>query len=65
MNVVVLLTDGEDTDADGIGLDPLLTTLRSEQASGEPVPVITIAYGDSSGAQPLVAISEATGGASY
>jgi hypothetical protein len=65
VNAVVLLTDGEDTDADGITLDQLLTTLRMEQAPGQHVPVITIAYGDSSGAAALAAISAATDGASY
>jgi hypothetical protein len=65
VNAVVLLTDGDDTDADGIGLDQLLSTLRSEGASGQPVPVITIAYGDSAGAESLAAISAATGGATY
>ena len=67
VNAVVLLTDGDDTDADGISLDQLLSTLQSEEASGQPVPVITIAYGDSvgAGAQSLAAISAATGGAAY
>src|SRR3954451_18525144 len=65
VNAVVLLSDGEDTDADGISLNELLTTLRGEQASGQPVPVITIAYGDGSGAEALTAISDATGGATY
>jgi len=67
VNAVVLLTDGDDTDDDGIGLDELLATLRSEQESGQPVPVITVAYGDGDGdgAQSLAAISAATGGASY
>jgi hypothetical protein len=65
VNAVVVLTDGEDTDHDGIGLDELLATLRSEQASGFAVPVITIAYGDDSGAEALAAISAATGGATY
>jgi hypothetical protein len=65
VNAVVLLTDGDDTDADGISLDQLLSTLRSEETSGQPVPVITIAYGDSAGAQSLAAISAATGGATY
>lgn len=64
-NAVVLLSDGEDTDADGISLDQMLTTLRSEQAPGQPVLVITIAYGDDSGAESLAAISDATGGAAY
>jgi hypothetical protein len=65
VNAVVLLSDGEDTDDDGIGLDELLTTLRQEQADGRAVPVITIAYGTDAGAAPLAAISEATYGASY
>ena len=65
VNAVVLLTDGADTDSHGIGLDELLTTLRNEQSSGQPVPVITIAYGDESGAEALAAISAATDGATY
>jgi Ca-activated chloride channel homolog len=65
VNAVVLLTDGDDTDDDGIGLDELLATLRTEQEPGRPVPVITVAYGDGDGAQSLAAISGATGGASY
>jgi Mg-chelatase subunit ChlD len=65
VNAVVLLTDGTDTDVHGIGLDELLSTLRSEQASGQPVPVVTIAYGDDSGAEALAAISAATDGANY
>jgi Ca-activated chloride channel family protein len=65
VNAVVLLSDGVDNDAQGMGLDQLLATLRSEQASGQPVPVITIAYGQGSGADALAAISAATGGASY
>jgi Mg-chelatase subunit ChlD len=65
VNAVIVLSDGEDTDADGIGLSRLLTTLRDEQASGRPVPVFTIAYGDGSGGTALAEISAATGGASY
>jgi Mg-chelatase subunit ChlD len=65
VNAVVILTDGEDTDDNGIGLDQLLATLRAEQAAGQPVPVITIAYGAESGTDALAAISRATGGAAY
>jgi Ca-activated chloride channel family protein len=65
VNAVVLFSDGEDTDDAGIGLDELLATLRAEAAQGPPVPVFTIAYGPDSGAEPLAAISEVTGGASY
>jgi Ca-activated chloride channel homolog len=64
VNAVVVLTDGEDTDDSGIGLDALLVTLRAEGAD-RPVPVITIAYGDAAGADALAAISAATGGTSY
>jgi hypothetical protein len=65
VNAVVLFSDGEDTDDNGIGLDALLATLRAEAASGQPVPVFTIAYGPDSGAGALAAISEATGGLSH
>jgi hypothetical protein len=66
VNAVVLLTDGDDTDPDGIGLDQLLSTLRSEQA-GKPIPVIAITFGSGAGAgaRALAAISAATGGAFY
>jgi hypothetical protein len=65
VNAVVLFSDGEDTDDNGIGLDALLATLRAEAAPGQPVPVFTIAYGPDSGAGALAAISEATGGLSH
>ncbi|MET0763907.1 MAG: substrate-binding domain-containing protein [Blastococcus sp.] len=65
INAVVILTDGEDTDDNGIGLNQLLATLRAEQADGRAVPVITIAYGAESGTDALAAISQATGGAAY
>ncbi|WP_436693762.1 substrate-binding domain-containing protein [Geodermatophilus sp. CPCC 205506] len=65
VNAVVILTDGEDTDDDGIGLDQLLATLRAEQSDGRAVPVMTIAYGAESGIDALAAISQATGGAAY
>ncbi|MGY1632425.1 substrate-binding domain-containing protein [Geodermatophilus sp. SYSU D01186] len=64
VNAVVVLTDGEDTDDSGIGLDALLATLRAE-GEDRPVPVITIAYGDAAGAEALAAISAATGGTGY
>jgi Mg-chelatase subunit ChlD len=65
VNAVLLLSDGEDTDDHGIGLDALLATLQTEQADGRPVPVITIAYGPDAGAKALAAIADATHGASY
>ncbi|MET0740527.1 MAG: substrate-binding domain-containing protein [Candidatus Nanopelagicales bacterium] len=65
VNAVVLLSDGEDTDDDSIGLDGLLQTLQTENDPARPVPVITIAYGPEAGADVLARISEATGGATY
>jgi len=65
VNAVVLPSDGEGTDNYGIGLEELLGTLRQEQADGRQIPVFTIACGTEAGAGPLVAIAEATHGASY
>jgi Mg-chelatase subunit ChlD len=65
VNAVVLLSDGEDTDDDGLTLDQLLAVVQAEAGGGQPVPVITIAYGEDAGAAALASISRATGGASY
>jgi len=64
VNAVLLLSDGADTDDDGIGLEQLLAALRNEDPA-RPVPIITISYGNGDGAEALAAMSEATGGASY
>jgi hypothetical protein len=64
-NAVVLLTDGANHDAHGIGLAGLLDRLRAESDPSEPVPVISIAYGPDSDAASLRAISDVTGGATY
>lgn len=65
VNSVVLLTDGENADPDGIALSTLLRALRSEHDPRRPVPVITIAYGPGSDVAALRAISRATGGGAY
>ena len=65
VNSVVLLTDGRNDDSRGITLPRLLELLRAEADSRRPVPVVTIAYGPSSDAAALAAISRATGGATY
>jgi hypothetical protein len=64
VNSVVLLTDGRNDDADGIGLDRLLTALRAE-VGDRPVPVITVAYGPDTDLAALRSIAEATGGSVY
>ena len=65
VNAVVLLSDGEDTDDESIGLEALLQTLAAENDPARPVPVITIAYGPDGGADVLSRISEVTDGATY
>jgi Ca-activated chloride channel family protein len=65
VNVVLLLTDGMNDDANGISLDALLSTLAAEQDPTRPVPVISIAFGPDSDVQSLGQISRATGGAAY
>lgn len=48
-------------------LAQVMTALRAvpDGGTGQPVPVITIAYGDSAGAESPAAIRAATGGATY
>jgi Mg-chelatase subunit ChlD len=61
---VVVLTDGQNDDKDGLSLTALLATLRAENDPAHPLPVITLGFGESDQAT-LSAISAATGGDSY
>jgi Ca-activated chloride channel family protein len=67
VNSVVILSDGKDeNDANhGISLASLRAKLRAEADPARPVPVIAIAYGPSSDAKAMGAISAMTGGALY
>ena len=65
VNSVLLLTDGMNEDAQGIGLAELRRRLRAENDPRRPVPLITIAYGAQGPVAALRAMSHATGGASY
>jgi Ca-activated chloride channel homolog len=66
INSVVLLTDGFDQDdPDGIDLDTLLTTLRTEFDPARPVAVITIGIGPEADHETLARISEVTGAKAY
>ena len=65
VNSVVVLTDGQNDDPEGIGLGQLLTTLKAEADPARPVLVIGIAYGPDSDQGALVAISAVTGGTAY
>jgi hypothetical protein len=62
---VVIITDGEDEDPGGIGLDGLLAALRAEADPAKPVKVIGIALGPDADLSALQQIAEATGGAAY
>lgn len=65
MHTVVLLSDGKNEDAQGIGLSQVRASLLREQDPDRPVRVVTIALGPGSDTAALSALSRATGGASY
>ncbi|CCH85988.1 conserved protein of unknown function; putative vWA domain [Modestobacter italicus] len=65
VNSVVLITDGENDDDTGIGLDELLSTLRAEADPARPVKVIGIALGPDADQDALQQIADATTGAAY
>ncbi|RZU54508.1 von Willebrand factor type A domain-containing protein [Krasilnikovia cinnamomea] len=65
VNAVILITDGANDDRHGLSRAALLAALRAGQATGRPVPVITVALGPDSDVRALARISAATGGASY
>jgi Ca-activated chloride channel homolog len=66
INSVVLLTDGRnEDDPNSIGLDTLLTTLRTEFDPARPVPVITIGVSADADHATLARISEVTGAKAY
>ena len=65
VNIVLILSDGQNDDLGSITLDDLLTTLKKEQDPARPVPVIAIAFGPDSDIQAMQQISDTTGGATY
>jgi Ca-activated chloride channel homolog len=64
INAVVLLTDGQNDDDNGISLNRLLTGLGTGQ-SDHPVRMFTISYGSEADREVLRRIAQATNGASY
>lgn len=64
VNSVVIITAGSGEGTGGTTLRQLVETLRSENQD-RPVPVIMIGLGPSAEEAPLLAISQASGGASY
>ena len=65
LNVVVVLTDGDNDDPAGIGRDELLRRLAADADPGRPVPVIGLAIGPDVDPHPLEDIARATGGRSF
>ena len=66
VNSILVLTDGTNEDDDeGIALDRLLETLRSEANPERPVKVIGVALGPDADLEALEQIAEASGGAAY
>ena len=65
INSVLLLTDGEEDDADGLTLPQLLSTLRAEEDPQRPVRVIGVALGPDADLDAVERIAEATGGSAY
>jgi hypothetical protein len=65
VNSVLMVTDGTNEDSDGIGIDELLETLRSEADPDRPVKVIGVALGPDADLDALEQVAEASGGAAY
>jgi hypothetical protein len=65
LNVVVVLTDGDNDDPAGIGREELVRRLAADADPARPVPVIGLAIGPDVDPGPLAEIARATGGRSF
>lgn len=65
VNSVVIITDGGNSDRNGISTPDLLKTLAAENDPERPVAVFAIAYGPSGDLASLQKISAVTGGRAY
>jgi len=65
LNVVVVLTDGDNDDPAGIGREELLRRLAADADPARPVPIIGLAIGPDVDPRPLQDIARATGGRSF
>ena len=65
LNVVMLLTDGNNDDPAGISREDLLRRLAAESDPARPVRVIGVAVGPDANPTPLQEIAHATGGRSF
>lgn len=65
VNSVVLMTDGANTDVNGIDLSALIATLKATYNPKRPVSITSIALGKDADVSALKQISAATGGHTY
>jgi len=65
VNSVLVVTDGTNEDSQGVDLDELLDTLRSEADPDRPIKVIGVALGPDADLGALEQIADVTGGAAY
>jgi Ca-activated chloride channel homolog len=65
VNVVALLTDGQNVDPGDMDLPTLLSKLKAEYQPAKPVHIVTIGFGKDADAAALKAISDATRGQTY
>jgi Ca-activated chloride channel family protein len=65
LNLVVLMTDGQDDNVDGLTREQLIGQLKANARPDRPVQIVTIAYGGEADVSVLQEISRATGGRTF
>jgi len=65
VNSVVLLTDGQNQDSNGISLDALIEQLKGLVDPKRPIQVIAIGIGDDVSEAELTRITSTTGGGTF
>ncbi|GAB3475817.1 substrate-binding and VWA domain-containing protein [Nocardiopsis coralliicola] len=65
VNAILMLTDGNDDDPDGISLKQLASAIEEEGSPNHPIPVFTIAFGPNIDLEPMKKVAELTGGEAY
>jgi Ca-activated chloride channel family protein len=65
LNLVVLMTDGENQDAVGLSRDAFFNDLRAAVDPNRPVAMLTIAYSEDAAIGDLQEMSKVTGGKSF
>ncbi|MDI1462081.1 substrate-binding domain-containing protein [Catellatospora sp. KI3] len=62
VNSVVMMTDGDNDDDNGVSLEQLLATLKEKADKNRPIQVVILAIGDKINPAPLQEITKLTGG---